>query len=106
MSTLVDRLRDAFAAAAADACRRFRGGRNGYIDGLAVVHSVRLQAWFGLQVPGPGCHVGVGSWDFTRFRPTTKAVTCLRCLRAGASPEPTADHPDQIHLDLAVLNTT
>lgn len=106
MADLVARLRDAFAAAASDACTKFRGDRNGYLDDSATVHRVRLQAWFGLEVPGPGCHVGVGSWDFTRFRPTTKAVSCGRCLRAGASGEPTADHPDQIHLDLKIPATT
>lgn len=105
MSTPVDRLRDAFAAAATDARTKFRGDRNGYLDDSATVHGVQLQAWFGgLEVPGPRCHVGIGTWDFTRFRPTTKAVTCGRCLRAGASSEPTADHPNQIQLDLEVVH--
>lgn len=100
MSRLVTAVRAAFEAAATDARRRFRNGtRNGFIDGSPTVHSVRMQAWFGLDVPGPGCHVGVGTWDFTGFKPTTKGVSCGRCLRSGASSDPTADHPNQTHLD-------
>lgn len=105
MSDLVTAMRGAFARVAADSCARFAGDRNGYLDGSASVHAVRTQAWFGgLEVPAPSCHVGIGTWDITRFRPTTAAVNCGRCLRAGASPDPTADHPDQTQLDLEVTH--
>lgn len=76
-------LHDVLAEPAAAARERFADARNGYLDGSDVVHAVRLQGWFGLQVPGPGCHVGTGSWDFTRFKPTTSPVTCGRCFSAG-----------------------
>ncbi len=76
-------LQEALAAPAAEARARFTNARNGYLDGSTTVHAVRLQSWLGLQVPGPGCHVGTGSWDFTRFKPTTSVVTCGRCLASG-----------------------
>ena len=83
-------LQDALAGPAAEARARFTGARNGYLDGSDTVHAVRLQSWLGLQVPGPGCHVGTGSWDFTRFKPTTSPVTCGRCLAAGLRSSVTA----------------
>ncbi|ANZ35218.1 hypothetical protein BBK82_03170 [Lentzea guizhouensis] len=76
-------LHDALTESAAAARERFAGNRNGYLDGSDTVHAVQLQSWLGLKVPGPGCHVGTGSWDFTRFKPTTSAVTCGRCFSAG-----------------------
>lgn len=83
MTSSASALHDALAGPAADARARFTDARNGYLDGSTTVHAVRLQSWLGLQVPGPGCHVGTGSWDFTRFKPTASAVTCGRCLAAG-----------------------
>lgn len=84
---------------AADARARFAGNRNGYLDGSDTVHAVQLQSWLGLQVPGPGCHVGTGSWDFTRFKPTTSPVTCGRCLAAGLRSSITTG-ADQLALNL------
>lgn len=83
MTGTASALQDALAAPAAEARSRFTDSRNGYLDGSTTVHAVRLQSWLGLQVPGPGCHVGTGSWDFTRFKATTSPVTCGRCLAAG-----------------------
>jgi hypothetical protein len=92
-------LHAALAGPAADARARFTGARNGYLDGSTTVHAVRLQSWLGLQVPGPGCHVGTGSWDFTRFKPTTSPVTCGRCLAAGLRSSTTAE-TGQLTLDV------
>ncbi len=94
-------LQDALAAPAADARARFGGHCNGYLDGSLVVHAVRLQDWLGLPVPGPGCHVGTGTWDFTRFKPTQSAVSCGRCTKAGLQrPEPCGDQPGQLMLGI------
>jgi len=76
-------LHDALAEPAAQARERFAGARNGYLDGSDTVHAVALLGWLGLQVPGPACHVGTGSWDFTRFKPTTSPINCGRCHAAG-----------------------
>lgn len=84
---------------AADARARFAGNRNGYLDGSTIVHAVQLQSWLGLKVPGPGCHVGTGSWDFTRFKSTTSPVTCGRCVAAGLRSSGVAG-PQQELLDL------
>jgi hypothetical protein len=92
-------LQAALAGPAADARARFAGSRNGYLDGSDTVHAVRLQSWLGLQVPGPGCHVGTGSWDFTRFKPTTSPVTCGRCFSAGLRSSTTTG-PEQLVLDV------
>lgn len=92
-------LHDALAEPAAAARERFAGNRNGYLDGSDTVHAVQLQSWLGLQVPGPGCHVGTGSWDFTRFKPTTSAVTCGRCLSAGLRSS-SGGGPEQLVLDV------
>jgi hypothetical protein len=95
----VSALHEALAGPAAEARRRFAGARNGYLDGSDTVHAVALLGWLGLQVPGPGCHVGTGSWDFTRFKPTTSAVTCGRCLAAGLRSGVTAG-AEQLVLDV------
>lgn len=101
MTDSLSGLQAVLALPAAEARDRFDGHRNGYLEGSSSVHGVRLQAWFGLQVPAPGCHVGVGSWDFTRFKPTNEAVTCGRCLRAKAKwSTPLLDDPGQLTLDL------
>lgn len=100
MTGSASRLHDALAGPAADARARFTGARNGYLDGSTTVHAVRLQSWLGLQVPGPGCHVGTGSWNFTRFKPTTSPVTCGRCLAAGLRSSITAS-TEQLALDVA-----
>jgi hypothetical protein len=92
-------LQAALEQPAADARARFAGSRNGYLDGSDTVHAVRLQAWLGLQVPGPGCHVGTGSWDFTRFKPTRSTVTCGRCLTAGLRSS-VIGGPEQLTLDV------
>lgn len=95
-------LHDALAVPAADARARFGGHSNGYLDGSDTVHAVRLQDWLGIPVPGPGCHVGTGTWDFTRFRPTRFAVTCGRCLKGGldrAAPL-VQNGPGQLLLDI------
>lgn len=92
-------LQGALAGPAADARARFADAGNGYLDGSTTVHAVRLQSWLGLQVPGPGCHVGTGSWDFTRFKPTTSPVTCGRCLTAGLRSSITAG-AEQLALDV------
>jgi len=94
-------LHDALTGPAAAARERFAGNRNGYLDGSDTVHAVQLQSWLGLQVPGPGCHVGPGSWDFTRFKPTTSAVTCGRCRAAGLRSADVAG-VQQLHLDVDV----
>lgn len=96
------RLHAALTEPAAEARARFGEGDNGYLDGSDTVHAVRLQHWLGLPVPGPGCHVGMGTWDFTRFKPSTGAVTCGRCLNSGldrAAPV-TGDEPGQLRLDI------
>ena len=54
----------------------------------------------GLEVPGPGCHVGTGSWDFTRFKATTSPVTCGRCRSAGLLTSSFTGGPHQQTLDL------
>lgn len=92
-------LQAALEQPASDARARFAGGSNGYLDGSTTVHAVQLQSWLGLQVPGPGCHVGSGSWDFTRFKPTTSPVTCGRCLSAGLRSADVAG-PQQLFLDV------
>lgn len=99
MTSNASALQDALAAPAADARARFRDARNGYLDGSTTVHAVQLQSWLGLQVPGPGCHVGTGSWDFTRFKPTTSPVTCGRCHAAGLRSSTTTG-PEQLALDV------
>jgi hypothetical protein len=96
----VSPLHAALAAPAADARARFEGQRNGYLDGSDTVHAVQLQDWLGLRVPGPGCHVGVGTWDFTRFKPTTAVVTCGRCLTSGLRSQVIPGAPRQLALDL------
>ena len=93
-------LHGALAGPAAEARARFVDARNGYLDGATTVHAVRLQSWLGLQVPGPGCHVGTGSWDFTRFKPTTSPVTCGRCLAAGLRSSIVAG-AEQLALDVS-----
>jgi hypothetical protein len=93
-------LQNALASPAADARARFASAQNGYLDGSTTVHAVQLQSWLGLQVPGPGCHVGTGSWDFTRFKPTTSPVTCGRCHAAGLRPS-TATDTEQLALDIS-----
>jgi hypothetical protein len=93
-------LHDALAGPAADARARFTGARNGYLNGSTTVHAVRLQSWLGLQVPGPGCHVGTGSWDFTRFKPTSSPVTCGRCLAADLRSSAIVSS-EQLTLDMA-----
>lgn len=98
-TTSASALQDALAGPAAEARERFASARNGYLDGSITVHAVQLQSWLGLQVPGPGCHVGTGSWDFTRFKPTTSAVTCGRCFSAGLRSS-TGAGPEQLVLDV------
>lgn len=93
-------LQEALAEPAEQARDRFAGRLNGYLDGSDVVHAVRLQAWLGLEVPAPGCHVGTGSWDFTRFKPTTSPVTCGRCRSAGLLTSSFTGGPHQQVLDL------
>lgn len=100
MTSSASALHEALAGPAAEARARFTGARNGYLDGSTTVHAVRLQSWLGLQVPGPGCHVGTGSWDFTRFKPTTSSVTCGRCLAAGLRSSTTAG-VEQLALDVS-----
>lgn len=99
MTSGVSTLQDALAGPATDARARFAGARNGYLDGSTTVHAVQLQSWLGLQVPGPGCHVGTGSWDFTRFKPTTSPVTCGRCHAAGLRSSSAID-TGQLALDV------
>lgn len=94
-------LQDALAGPAAEARARFTAARNGYLDGSDTVHAVALLGWLGLQVPGPACHVGAGSWDFTRFKPTTSPVTCGRCLAAGLRSPSTAHTQSALDLDLS-----
>jgi len=94
-------LHDTLAGPAADARSRFARDDNGYLQGSTVVHAVRLQDWLGVSVPGPGCHVGTGGWDFTRFKPTRSPVDCGRCAKSGMRG--TTDDPDgpgQLALDL------
>ncbi|PRY39450.1 hypothetical protein [Umezawaea tangerina] len=99
MST--SRLHDALADPAADARARFGHGDNGYLEGSKVVHAVRLQDWLGVSVPGPGCHVGTGGWDFTRFKPTRSPVDCGRCSKSRLhGPVAEGDLPGQLGLDL------
>ncbi|GHH30210.1 hypothetical protein [Lentzea cavernae] len=93
-------LQEALSGPAAEARNRFAGRLNGYLDGSDVVHAVRLQGWLGLEVPGPGCHVGTGSWDFTRFKATTSPVTCGRCRSAGLLTSSFTGGPHQQTLDL------
>ena len=97
--TRASTLQDALAGPAAEARARFADARNGYLDGSDTVHAVALLGWLGLQVPGPGCHVGTGSWDFTRFKPTTSPVTCGRCVAAGLRSSTTAG-TEQLALDV------
>ncbi len=99
MTSSASALQGALAGPASDARARFADARNGYLDGSTTVHAVRLQSWLGLQVPGPGCHVGTGSWDFTRFKPTTSAVTCGRCLAAGLRSS-SANGAEQLTFDV------
>ncbi|GLZ35211.1 hypothetical protein Lesp02_73980 [Lentzea sp. NBRC 105346] len=96
-------LQEALAEPAAQARARFAGRLNGYLDGSDVVHAVRMQAWLGLEVPGPGCHVGTGSWDFTRFKATTSPVSCGRCRSAGLLTSSFTGGPHQQTLDLEGL---
>ncbi|PRY35385.1 hypothetical protein [Umezawaea tangerina] len=90
-------LRDALAKPAADARARFSHTDNGYLRGSTVVHAVRMQGWLGVDVPGPGCHVGTGGWDFSIFMPTKSAVTCGRCTKSGLhGPAAGGGDPDQL----------
>ncbi|WP_199440511.1 hypothetical protein [Umezawaea beigongshangensis] len=94
MSELDARAADV-AAAARHMLAQFPEGRHGRLHTHGAVHGIRPQAWIaGIVVPAPTCHVGSGSWDFTRLVPTTDPVTCGRCLHSAehrTTPLPEAD---------------
>jgi hypothetical protein len=94
-------LHAALVGPAADARARFTPDDNGYLQGSTVVHAVRLQDWLGVPVPGPGCHVGTGGWDFTRFKPTRSPVDCGRCVKSGmCGPAAEGERVGQLVLDI------
>ncbi|GLY55184.1 hypothetical protein [Lentzea sp. NBRC 102530] len=82
---------------------RFPDGANARGGGDLAVHSIELVQWIDgipLRVPAPGCHIGLGGWDPTRFSPTYDPVTCAHCLRNGASrAAPVAVDLDQLTFD-------
>jgi hypothetical protein len=86
----------------ADQARRRFDQRNGRLGNSSTVHAVHLQRWLGdMLIPAPGCHVGTGTWDFTRFEPTKDPVTCGRCLRSPQVRQAAADHVSpQLELEL------
>jgi hypothetical protein len=105
-SQVTDERRAALLATSAAHARRRFDGRRGRLSAKGAVHDVSLRPWFGVEIPGPACHIGVGGWDFTRFQPTSDAVTCRRCLRGnGLRAAPVATHPHgaQLALDLDAL---
>ncbi len=87
---------------AAHARQAFVGGRAGRLRRGGAVHAVTLRPWWGVDVPGPACHVGTAGWDFTRLEPTSDGVTCRRCLRSavGRAVSPVQVVGGQLALDL------
>ncbi|GIE76654.1 hypothetical protein Aph02nite_26040 [Actinoplanes philippinensis] len=78
---------DLLAAVVARAMADF-AGRNAYVHGGNAVHAVATVRWLGeLEVPAPLCHVGVSGGELAALRPTTRAVTCRRCLRRQGADE-------------------
>ncbi|MBA8929010.1 hypothetical protein BC739_006228 [Kutzneria viridogrisea] len=98
---MTDPLSVLLSSTAAHARQRFER-RNGRLGSSTTVHAVHSQQWIGgVLIPAPACHVGTGTWDFTRFEPTNDPVTCGRCLRSGQVRESAAAvSSDQLALDL------
>ena len=98
---MTDPLSALLEGTAAHARQRF-DQRNGRLGSSTTVHAVHLQRWLGeMLIPAPGCHVGTGTWDFTRFVPTTDPVTCGRCLRSPQVRQAAGDHVSpQLELEL------
>lgn len=72
----------AFEGVAADMAARFAEGARCRVRGSGTVHDVRSQQWIGgLDVPAPGCGIGISGFDLAAIEPTDEPVNCLRCLR-------------------------
>lgn len=68
--------------------RRFVG-YNARVGSNKEVHGVSLTSWLGgAMLPGPMCHVGIGSWNPLTLKRTKDPVTCARCLRMIKASEP------------------
>ncbi|MCO1581240.1 MULTISPECIES: hypothetical protein [unclassified Crossiella] len=97
----LDPLTAVLQAVATRTCAQF-ADRNLTIRRSRVVHGVAPTKWMaGVELPGPACHVGVAGWAVEDLHPTTRPVTCRRCLRgAGSRTVPRLRLVDQLALPL------
>ncbi|GAA2822067.1 hypothetical protein [Crossiella cryophila] len=79
----LDPLTAVLQAVAVRTARQFED-RNLTIRRSRVVHGVAPTRWMaGVELPGPACHVGTAGWALEDLHPSTRPVTCRRCLRGG-----------------------
>lgn len=68
-------------------------GYNGRFDGRRSVHAVAPQPWMnGLEVPGPACRTGCGSFNPNVFQPAKATISCkkAKCRSLVTVPAPVA----------------
>ncbi|MCK2244541.1 MULTISPECIES: hypothetical protein [unclassified Crossiella] len=99
--TALDPLTAVLQAVAVRTARQFEE-RNLTIRRSRVVHGVAPSKWMaGVELPGPACHVGVAGWALEDMHPSTRPVTCRRCLRgSGQRLAPPLRLVDQLALPL------